>query len=342
MAQITRNELISRLFVFVAFAAMVLVAGLRGEYVGTDTRAYTTAFEHKAAFTDLMSESRNEFGYLLLQSVARSVSDEYWVLLTAIAVVVVFCHMRAIYKFSVNPAVTLFVFITMGYYTFFFNGARQGIACAIFTLSLGSLINGNFIRYALWVMLASCFHITVIIALPLYFLFRQQSRLLFVAQVAVGATVAVLFFNSFLDIGALISDKYSIYKDIETTGGRLLTLFYLLLSVFFIYFRSNISANDRKAYDCLLNMLIFGSTIYIVITFSGGYSELTRLAFYFQVASIFLWPIVYRNIQEFASNKLIYYAFTIGHIGYFYIFTTKMAGLIPYEINENTIFQWLL
>ncbi len=333
---------VSWLLIFLAFTTMVLVAGFRDEYVGTDTRAYTIAFRQQATFYDAIKESSNELGYLALQTAARAVSDDYWVLLTAIAVVAVFCYMRSIYELSVIPAVAFFVFITMGYYTFFFNGARQGIACAIYTLALGSLINGNFKKYAFWVMIAFCFHKSVIIALPLYFLFRQKNTLLFVIQMVVSATIAVFFFGSFLDFGALLSDKYSVYKEIGTTGGRLLTLFYLLLCVFFIYYRSAISTCDRIAYDYFLNMLIFGSTIYIVVTFSGGYTEITRVAIYFQIALIFLWPILLRNIRESKIRFLFEITFLLGHIGYFYIFTTKMAGLVPYEINKNTFFQWLL
>jgi len=329
-------------FTFVSFATMVLVAGLRGEYVGTDTRAYTTAFEHPPSFSGTIKESKAELGYSVLQNVAGTVSNDYWVILTAIALVSVFCYMRSIYELSVNPAISLFVFITMGYYTFFFNGARQGIACAIYTLALGALVKGNFKSYALWVLLAFCFHKSVIIALPLYFLFRQKYSLLFVVQMVAGATVALLFFSSFLDLGALISDNYTVYQTIETTGGKMLTLFYLLLCIFFIYCRSVISIYERKEYDYFLNMLLFGSTIYIVVTFSGGFVELTRLAFYFQIAAIFLWPILFNNIREHRKRFIFGLIFLLGHVGYFYVFTNKMGGFVPYEFNANIVPQWLL
>lgn len=329
-------------FTFVSFATMVLVAGLRGEYVGTDTRAYTVGFREYPTFYNGIKDFSNEMGYAVLRAVAHALSDQYWAILTAIAFVVVFCFMRSIYELSVNPAIALFVYISMGFYTFFFNGARQGIACAIYSLALRSLINGNFKNYAFWVLLAFLFHKTVIIALPLYFLFRQKNTQLYVAQMIGIATVTIIFFNTFLELGTLISDRYSVYSDIETTGGKKLTLFYLLLSGFFMYFKSVISTSDRKMYDIFLNMLILGSTVYIVVTFSGGYTEVTRLAIYFQIASIFLWPILYQNIRASSAKYLFYLAFVVGNIGYFYIFTNKMGELVPYKFNENIIPQWLL
>jgi hypothetical protein len=108
-----------------------------------------------------------------------------------------------------------------------------------------------------------------------------------------------------------------------------------------MYYRSAISESDRAAYDCFLNMLIFGSTIYIVITFSGAYVELTRLAIYFQIATIFLWPFVYKNIRTYSSKYLFNMAFLAGHIAYFYIFINKMGGFVPYKFNED-LFKWLM
>lgn len=329
-------------FSAVAFAVLVLVAGFRNRSVGTDTEAYISGFENLRTFADVWKESSLEPGYLILTAMTRSLSNEYWVLLSAIAVIVVFCFLRSIYSFSDNPALSLFVFITMGYYTFFFNGARQGLALAIYALAIGPLIQGNFKKYAFWVLLAFCFHKSAIVALPLYFLFRQNNTYLFVFQMVAGATIAILFFGTFLDIGALISDKYMIYQELEATGGKFLTLFYVLLSAFFLYYRNAIPLTERKVYDYFLNMLIFGSTIYVVVSFSGGYVELTRLAIYFQISAMFLWPIVLRNIRKSQKRFLIEYAFLAGHIGYFYVFFNKMGRLVPYQFNEFLTNLWLL
>jgi hypothetical protein len=205
--------------------------------------------------------------------------------------------MRSIYTLSAMPAISLFVFITMGYYTFAFNGARQGIACAIYSLAFKALIDGKFRKYVVWVFIAFLFHKTVIIMLPAYFLCRQKFSLRFLLLIVGIGTVTALFFKKFAGIGIYISDSYAMYLEMEGTGAKLLTLFYVLLSGFFIVCRSAVPVDERKRYDCLLNMLILGSTIYVVVTYSGGYVELTRLAFYFQISAMFLWPILFKSIQ---------------------------------------------
>ncbi len=289
------NKYIARLLIFVAFATMVFVAGMRGSSVGRDTALYVKIYERTRMLPDTW-ESVSEPGYLILNVVTHRISRDYWMILTAIAVVTVFCFMKAIYRISINPAISLFIFITMGYYTFFFNGARQGIACAIYCLSYKSMIDGKFLRYALYVVIAASFHNSVILALPLYFLFRQKCSLMYVIQTVFGAGIVICFFSWFLSMGALVSEKYSMYQEMDATGGERLTLFYALLSVFFLIFRPAVSAPDRKTYDYLLNMLIFGATIYIVVVFSHGFVQLMRFAFYFQVSTIFLWPIVLKSV----------------------------------------------
>ncbi len=328
----------TRFFAFAAFAIMVLVAGFRDEYVGTDTRAYTTAFEQYLSFADQWEGSVMEPGYSVLKHLAGYISTDYWALLVTIAAVVVFCHMWSIYKYSGNPTIALFIFITMGYYTFFFNGARQGIACAIFTIAFGALIEGNFKKYALGVMVAFLFHKSVIIALPLYFLFRQKFTKYIFFALAIAA-LSVFFFQFIYNLGTFISERYAKYQEIESTGGYLLTLFYTLLSIFFVFFRINIPPANRKVYDCFLNMLIFGTMIYVMVILSGAYIELTRIAFYFQIASIFLWPLVFKNIRASSMRYILGIGLVSAQLVFFYIFLSKIGNLTPYEFNE-TVVRW--
>jgi hypothetical protein len=331
-------------FIFVAFAVMVLLPGLRSSSVGTDTQSYTMFFGlERLQFSDMLDWNAltEEPGYFFITAIASVISDHYWSLLMTIAVVAVFCHMLSIYKFSLNPAISLFVFITLGYYTFFFNGARQGIACAIYTLSFGALINGKFWKYVFWVLIACLFHRTAIIAIPLYFIFRVRFSLKLLFLMVSIAIVSVLYYDVVLALGILISVKYAIYEKIQGSGGaQLLTLFSVALCLFFLFFRSLVSPDDRVSYDIFFNMFILGSLIFIIVMFSGGYLELTRLALYFQIAAIFLWPIIFRNIGSSFFKVLLSAGFVVGHLVYFYIFLGKMAELVPYQFNIDVL-KWL-
>ncbi|MBP7051975.1 MAG: EpsG family protein [Phycisphaerae bacterium] len=352
------------------------MAGMRGSSVGTDTGGYAKGYEAERVSTVAdVWDRRSELGYFVLELAARSVSDNYWAILTASAGVVIFCYMWTIYRLSVNPAISLFVFITMGYYTFFFNGARQGLAAAVYCLAFTSLVAGRFWRYALFVAIAFLFHRTAILTLPLYFVFRRKCSFWYVAALMVGAGVVVCFLHVFLSLGVFINERYSMYAEMEATGGRWLTVFYVLLSVFFLLFKPAIMGEDRRAYDCFLNMLIFGTTVYVGVATSGAYVELTRFAFYFQVGSVFLWPLVFKSGQmsspQFLPNASVVWTrqkgllpvsvhpglntrvpphtstglyvkaipIVLGHLAYFYLFLSQIGNLVPYRLNEE-IARW--
>lgn len=320
---------------------MVLLAGLRDCSVGDDTLGYAIHYEQTPTICDTW-EASQESGYLILRIIAHSISHDYWAILTVTAVVAVSCYMVAIYKFSLNPAMSLFVLISMGYYTFIFNGARQGLACAIYALAFGSLIDGMFLRYVLYVGIAFLFHKSAIIALPLYIVFRQESSLKYVVLTSVVAAIIVLFFPVLFQVAAIVNPRYSIYQELETRGGELLTVFYALLSIFFFLFRHAISTEDRPAYDCFLNMLIVGATVYIAVRLVDGYVELMRVAAYFQIASVFLWPIAFRSMEhiwERGTRLAIGFVFAAGHLAFFYIFLLKIGKLTPYQLNGEVI-RW--
>jgi len=338
------NKFLRGFFIFVVFAVMVLLPGMRDASVGTDTGSYVFFFnvDRRVVFSDLLSWDfllTKEAGYSLITVIAGIFSNQYWSLLMTIAALVVFCHLFSIYKFSINPVVSLFVFISLGYYTFFFNGARQGIAGAIYTLSFGALIDGKFLKYAFWVIVASLFHKTAIVAIPLYFLFRMRFTLNSLLVLGAIAIIGILTFDSLLNLGLYISVKYALYQKLQATGAQLLTLFFMGLGIFFIIFRSFVSPDDFRSYDIYLNMFLFGSLIYTVVLFSGGYVEITRMAVYFQFASIFLWPILFRSISLSFPKLLLAAGFVTGHLVYFYIFLGKIGNLIPYEFNVDLV-RW--
>ena len=96
--------------------------------------------------------------------------------------------------------------------------------------------------------------------------------------------------------------------------------------------RSKIQLKYLKKYDILLNMLIFGSLIYVVVTLSGLYGEVTRFAAYFQISVMILWAYLYKH-RITPLSSLFWLITIIGHMGYFYIYLSKIGHIVPYVFN---------
>ena len=327
-----------KITLYTTLAVMVLFAGLRSAGVGTDSGSYARSFTNIDDMEgDWKEQLTDEPGFYYLKLILSMVSNQYWVLFTGIALLTYSCVVIAIKRETEKIVIPLFVFITLGLYTFVFNAARQGIAVAIYMLSFKFLFEDHktgFLKYCFFVFLAAMFHKTAVVALPLYFLFRQKyspKMLVIIAVLGIGMG-AVL--PSFLAFAGTHEARYELYST-QASGGEMLTVFYMLITAFFIIRRKKINLEYLPKYDVFLNMMLFGTLIFMVVQVNNMYVELTRFAAYFQVASVFLWAYIYQSkTKSFAGFSVI---IIVGHLLYFYIFCTRMAGLVPYSFNP-TIF----
>lgn len=334
----TLDKSVSNLFISLAFITFVLFAGLRDRTVGTDTGSYVRSFEaYVVAGADHAVGLRfdKEPGFILLQEVAACFSGEYYVLMIGIALLFVGCSLYVMRRYSENILVSVFVFVCLGYYTFCFNAARQSIALGLYMLSFRYLIRRSFIKYCAIVLLAAMFHKSIIIAIPVYFLLIRNYSVKTVMLLILTAGIVFFALHPLLDYAATQEGRYSLYQSVTATGGEMLTLFYFLLSVYFMRERKNIAARDSKLYDLFLNMLLLGTAIYLLVYFSKSYVELTRFAAYFQISAVFLWPLLFRNMESGNKKSVVKVLFVLGHLIFFSIFLDKMADLIPYTINHT-------
>lgn len=323
-------------FTVLTYIILVLFAGLRNGSVGTDTNSYIASFQRIGRVDFAAFDIASDFGYAVLERIALTFSGEYYSLLIATAMVFVFCSLKAIQDLSINPVISLFVFITLGYYTFSFNGARQGIAMAIYMLSFRYLLSSKFIYYCFWVLIAGFFHKTIIVAIPLYFLFNSRFSFFTFFLMVVSSILIFYYFQVLVGFGASINPRYLVYLNRSESKGEMLTLFYAIMTLYFVFFRQFIPLKERKFYDRFLNMSITGTIIYLIVIFTNSYIELTRFAAYFQISSIFLWPFVLKNTEESIKPGLMI-GLVVVCIAFFIVFIGRMAGLTPYVFNQ-TIF----
>ncbi|WP_457617695.1 EpsG family protein [Lutibacter sp.] len=315
---------------------LALFSGFRDVQVGSDTNMYANRFERQyLSFLELMTQNtRIEIGYRFLEYIASLFSHQYVSILLITAFVVLFFQLKGIYKLSEQKAISLFVFITFGIYTYMFNGARQALSAAVFVYAITFLIQGNFKKYAFWVLIAFFFHKSALFGIPLYFLFRIKFSTKILLFLGMATIVVIAFFNVFIGYMSLLSEQYAKYQDIEAQGGAYLTLAFSLLSSFFIIIRPKLKVKFKREYDIYLNMFLFGTMIFVIVFFSGAYIEMTRLAFYYTLSAMFIWPLIFKSLQQ-KEIALVFVFFMIVHIFFFYIFIGKMANLNPYIVNPQ-------
>lgn len=333
--KINRNDpLKARNFLFLIFWILVLFAGLRNSSVGTDTNNYVGYFLYGNRVGIIQNKTNIESGYILVNNIARFISGQYWVLLTMIAGIIIFFELKVIYRLSQNFLLSIFLYISLGFFVFLFNGARQAIGAAIFGMAIYHLIKGSLKNYILWILIAAFFHKTALIGLPFYYFLRSGFSLK-------KTIINILAFSAFLTIyfvlggtEAIVGNRYEQYIERGALGGGGFTFFYTVCISLFIYFRKFIPLNELYRYDIFLNMALVQSLIYLFVFLLKFDVNFYRLAIYFSLSNILIWPMIFKNVKILNSDFSILF-FVLVHLAFLFIYIVKNGNLYPYFLNNN-------
>lgn len=310
---------------------LILFAGLRSHTVGTDSGQYWYAFilASERSFTDF--SGNHELGFEITKNVAALMSHQYWALYMLIAVMVVTLSIRTIRTLSEDFMISIFLFLTIGTYTFFFNGARQGIAIAFFTLSIVAVIQGSLKQYLLWVTIAFLFHKSAIICFPLYFLLRNGFNLKNVLMNSVILGILVLYVSSLIDVEDTEFSYYMGYLDRGMLGGGGFTAHSIVSFLVLLYVRPFMEEKYLKTFDVYLYMVFFGTVIFTATYFMQLDVNIMRLTSYFRIGYILVWPLVF-TMKDIRKDLSIMSLFIGLHLFYF-VMILGQAGLTPYKLN---------
>ena len=305
-----------------------LFAGLRSFRVGSDTETYTRKFNSQLDIEYFSFSEGIELGYQALEYAILSVTNNYFWLLAITSLIVVYCYLRVIRRYSINYWFSVFLYITLGVYTFFFNGLRQGLAMAVFTLAIPYLLERNFILYLLICIIASFFHITALFMIPFYFIVNLKVKPLY--------KVLAIFLGSLLTSRLLVTyisstnDRYEGYAQVSEQEGGYLTLgFYIVITigiVFISYLYKIKDANFQK----LMTLYISGVAFIIPLAMLGtNPSGPQRLLNYFTWTLILILPVIFKKI----NNIYLYIGSILIFLIYFISTTSRFSNLSPYLIN---------
>lgn len=184
----------------------ILIAGLRDSTVGSDMELYIVPI-----FNGIASNGQNlmefidsypdmEIGYLFVNYVIAQLTDQPFLLLLCIHVLIMIPLYITAMKWRENLSPMLFMFI---FYMIFFQESlsivRQSIALSFSMLAFTFFWEKRYIYYLVYAIIAFLFHQTAIIALslPLVYLMvdRFSIREYYYCYIGVALVIALFFFN---------------------------------------------------------------------------------------------------------------------------------------------------
>lgn len=306
---------------FIWCIILIFIAGLRVDTA--DYKAYVNLFNWTPDIIDTIINNqwdffistREEIGYLLLNSLVKLFTDESSFLFLIVATISISLYYKCIKAYAIYPLISLLIYFSFIYCVKELAQIRQGIAIAIFLYSLRYLIDNNFKKFILCIWLASCFHLSIWAMIFIYplrkikintiniFIFFMMSLLIGLFDIANNIII-----NLFSDFE--IMQRVVVYLNSEFLDNSNLYRLYKYLMIFlFLGMFNKILRKEYRYYD--LMMVILGYGLFIMSIWSKYPFFGERFAAPCWISLIFLLPL----IIELSNNKIYKMIITLLIIG---------------------------
>lgn len=213
-------------FLCLVSVILVLFSAARAETVGIDYGVYRDYFDQVRAggwafLAGPENPYRVEFGFSLLNYLVSLVSGDAHVFMAAAAALMVGMAAVVLYRDCAIPWLGMFVFISFNFFGNTLSFIRQSLAIGIFLFAIRYLQSRRPLPYLLIVLLASSFHKSMLLLIPVYFLAQIP-----VSWKSVGgytaAAALVLFFSwpLFTFVTQFVYQGYASEKGLYFMNGR--------------------------------------------------------------------------------------------------------------------------
>lgn len=314
--------------VFILFIILLVFYSIRNYTVGTDTLNYVSHYLYNYNPYQYGFNEDVEIGYQYLDYLVIKFTNDYFWLFIVCGFITIYSYLYVINRYSNNFIFSLFIYLLFGFYTFAFNGLRQGLAIAICFFALPYLLSKNKLKYFSLIILASLFHISSLIMLFIYFLIYLKFKLEY--KVLLTFILSLLGSNYLINYLAEENSRYEGYtQPSEVAGGYIVFLFYFILGIF-VYFFGSKERHQSNNYQKIEQIYLCGIFLVLPIVLLGtNPSGPQRILNYFTPMLIFLIPYLLDKIK---SNFIIY-IFILLSIIYCYLNTSRFGNLVPYILN---------
>lgn len=319
---------------FLAFFSLALISALRFR-VGTDYWQYETMFQAGVEYTmeDIVNRGP-EYLSALLNLALGVIFNNPKVNFAVYSFGICFLFTKCIRDYADNYWMTMVLYIvTMNYYGSF-NGIIQWMAAGILFFGYRYLVKKKFIKYLMTVLLATMFHSTALLGIPLYFIVNRKFKSKANIIIVFIFIFIIVFFNSFINelVTLLEGTSYGNYGDVwftNETGREAHPLRFLVsfIPVFVSYIYYDKLKEYRSDFDILLNFSLL-NTLFTLLALKNYI--FIRFGIYCDIYNIFIIPLF---IKIFNKNEIPFVGYII--LGCYLVYMCKLlpidSNLLPYQ-----------
>ncbi len=310
-----------KFFLYGSFIQLFLFLSLRATDVGIDLPNYFYFYDkcNQVGWNTIFSY-RYEPLYIIYTKLIANFINNKQIFLVITAFLSLMGPLYIIKKYSKNYFLSIFLFITFQFFTYDFYLLRQVIAMSILLLSLKYVEEKKFVKFAIMVGIATCFHTSAFLFVIVYWLSKLEidsKKLLIIT----GCMIGILLFGDRI-INLVLNIVYQHYVGSTGEEGGYF-YFIVLLFVFLITtLLKKAFLRQQKTNQIWYNILILAMFIQL---FAIKKPIISRATIYYSIALIIVLPNVIKCIKDKNLRMLIN---LLVCVGFFLFYLTRLG-------NEN-------
>ena len=341
---------IKKLIIVIVSISLILIIGLRNVNLGlSDTKdVYLPQFRRILTYnySQVISEFKDPVFYVTTKLFTNIISKSFNFWLVVCAALYIIPIMKLIYKKSFSALLSVMMFISLNYFGMGFAGIRHCIAIGILCNSFDYLLNRNFKKFLLTVIIACCFHVSALIFLIAYPLCNKvtlskkesfaRNCIIILVIFVINNFFGVKLVSSIMNfiVNNLHMERFTIYSQ-EGFSSLSNTTFFInyfifVLSGYIIYSSKNIiieKSNERKI-NVLLSLQFIATILSSLVKVLG---EFYRLSMFFSIFSIILLPETIKCFQNKKTRSVFILVLTVLFSLYFIMIGAKNNMITPYS-----------
>lgn len=287
---------------------------------GTDWTPYYEYFSLVGLFPD---QAYMEPGFTWLCHINYQWLN-YTLHLGIIAILAIIPVAYRIREFSPFPLLSLLIWFSVSFAHMF--PVRQTIAVSLFVFSWKYIQEKRFKPYICILIIAATFHYTVLIALPVYFLWHKYiPTKIYIWVIGIIVLASIIASNLISNLlyslgGSFFEAKLNAYLDNPDSNfgsayspmqtlirGCINRCFYFIFPLFFL----NIKRKEIPVLNGMFNMYFYSFIVFIAVTPLSV--ALGRLTTYTDMSQLFLLPYIF-NLKATSTSKTILMLIIISYL----------------------------
>lgn len=327
-------------FMILVCLELIILATFRSIDIGADTPVYISALRYYKNIPHgnimkarLVYPFDFESGYFIFTKICAWLGMSEVSFLFCIASIIYIPICNFIYKYSVDPLLSILIYFSFGCFEYSLGIFRQMIALSIVLLGFRYVQEKKILKYILFVTIAMSFHLTAIIMLPLYWLPNINLKKI-LKWVWAGELFFMIFSRKIIEYILKIFPQYSGYVNgkYDTQGGTYIMLLVLNIILLMGYCTSLKNENQQ---DCMLKISNNAVVITIFLQILGySMGIFGRIVPYYSIFLMLLIPIILK--KSFFKNKIYAYLMTTIFLIVMFVIMTNNSYIVPYRTVWNS------